>query len=446
MGTAGKNQRAFVFFFILVLLLTSLGGSALAQKSMSGKEGAPVAVEPVPRNPGPQEPLPDCGQVGRALLGQSFGFGSDLDRSSVSRHSETKRPVSEMLAGLTEAEKRNALIELELAPSSAPASRSEAVRIAALWNGGDFDQALARLRQLETTEGAARLAVGIAWRTPRPTSTARWGTDAQIGSAQNIRDSHLDYDAGTGNLFALLLFTGVNDYWTVNLSTDGGQTWFETFTWATGYQVVNDVCGRVVADYFWVGYTGIGATVNSEARLRRFAVADGLVDGTYDVQVVFDNDQELLEISVETNADSSDNRVYYCAVQVDETVPFFWANEEGLTWNSFTTGITDAVGGLDLHWNYDAAAYFLVLCYRNNLDQLHVVRIDGATAGNIYVDDDVTGDMAIAAYDDRIMTVFEAEDGSDHVIKYWISYDGGDNWYWGYVASSEPEANYFSAS
>ena len=42
--------------------------------------------------------------------------------------------------------------------------------------------------------------------------------------------------------------------------------------------------------------------------------------------------------------------------------------------------------------------------------------------------DTLTG---ISAYQDHIITVFEYEDTSGNKgIKYWISYNGGDNWYY----------------
>ena len=57
---------------------------------------------------------------------------------------------------------------------------------------------------------------------------------------------------------------------------------------------------------------------------------------------------------------------------------------------------------------------------------------------------DFSGRTKIAAYDDRIMTVAEViMPNGMRGIKYWISYDGGQGWYYGYVASPPDGVNYF---
>jgi subtilisin family serine protease len=220
----------------------------------------------------------------------------------------TPKQVWESLEALSQSDRENARIALETA------SPSDAVQNAqSLWNSGSFDQAIEEIRSLEESGNA--MGVGISWKIPKTVLSANWGnSDSPIGSRTDISKTNLDFDAQNGNLFTVL--SGNTTGWTVNISSNGGTTWQETYTWLTSVGV-EDTSAAVVGNYLWVGYVFTGSA--SEARMRRINVSDGSVDSAYGYKVIFDKGRPIKEIVVFSNADSYDNRVYYSAILDDYT-------------------------------------------------------------------------------------------------------------------------------
>ena len=74
----------------------------------------------------------------------------------------------------------------------------------------------------------------------------------QVSARGNILQAHLDFHAGTGNLFAVLLnYESGYWNWLVNISTDNGATWTETYEWQSTMAIA-DISAVVAGDYLYV--------------------------------------------------------------------------------------------------------------------------------------------------------------------------------------------------
>jgi hypothetical protein len=351
-------------------------------------------------------------------------------------------PLWQRLEELNFAEKENALIQLEVPHDLPPALLGQVREIEELWNTGEFDRAIGRLRDLEKPQGLPGIAVGISWKVPIRTSGPKWGTDVQIGAQNDIRKPCLDFEDGTGNLFAVLKRGATNPWWTTNISTDGGATWQETYTWS-GDGIV-DVSAAVMDTFLYVAYVApdeFGAA--DVARMRRFFTRDGAVDNVYYYVVVFDRDIDIKEVALSTDEDAYPDwalQIYYLAILADGSLVYYLTND-GLSWISIATGITDADRGLDACMQREN--WFLWVSYIDSENTVHVAR-RYPSVGWESIALEVTGTgsdvTSVAAYENRIMVVYEY---IDYEIKYMVSFNEGDDWYYGYVAYSLDEPPYF---
>ena len=412
---------------------SAAGESRMFGEAIPDPHATPAAVQRSPKKKVAAESIPDADRVAPAPA--------------------TPASVWSRLQRLSDADKANATLQLEVGGGMGASEAAEISRIESLWNLGKYGQAIEVLSSLEG--GGLDVAAGISWKTAKTVDEAEWVSgDIRIGSREDIEEASLDYDAQTGHLFAVLRRAAGDDpRWAVYFSEDNGQTWYETFIWTGGENI--DLSASVVDQYLYIGY--VDSSYPTEARIRRCFVSNGAVDGVYFYQTVFNKEVNIKEISLNTNADDSDNRVYYYAILTDFRLIHYWSDQLGTTWSEMNTGITDAWQGLDSTWNegYSSlsgngrfvsyvgyiiegaeVANPIVVARRNNLGVWDRTVVDS----DPYYDT-LTG---ISAYQDHIITVFEYEDASGNKgIKYWISYNGGDNWYYSYVAPAQSGKNYW---
>jgi hypothetical protein len=365
-------------------------------------------------------------------------------------------PMWERLERLDLSERDNAQIQLEVA-EDLPATMLGQVRtVEGLWNSGNFDAAIEALRGLEA-EGLD-VALGISWKIPVALDSLEWfDDDVRITARKNAGENHLDYDAQTGNLFAVVKRVGGDSpRWTANISQNGGRTWQETYTWSAPNEII-DVSAAVVDQYLYIGYVGIDAFGDaSTARIRRCFVSNGAVDTDYYYKVVFDKEVDIREIALATNADDWDNKVYYFAILSNYHLIFHHANQDGVTWYEINTGVTDAWQGLDATWNEgysSGSGYFLYASYIAWIVEaaevarpVMVARLKG-TWEEIQVLSDYTGAQngtSISAYQDTVICAYEYQYTEGMGIRYNISYNGGGSWSYGTLAAPPSGSNYYN--
>jgi hypothetical protein len=350
-------------------------------------------------------------------------------------------PVWKGLNKLSSPERENAVLQLDLFGDLSSSEAREIDHIEALWNGGDYERAVEKLRIFEESHDQPDIRAVMTPKTQMMVSDPKWGTDIRIGSREGVEETCLDFDQGTGNLFAVVKsYDG--EYWRfdVYFSSDDGQTWWDQLL-GWGPSEINDISGVVLHGYFYFAET---ASSNKKIAIRRFDVSSGTPDDDYGTVIVVDGDYDVLEIALTGNADFYDNRLYLLAILQSDSLIHLWSTEEAVFWQNITTYVADADHGLDACCNEGYAEWVLFVSYVDVDDSLHVVRKSAAAWQNIKLD--YAGDKtSVAAYDDRIITAFEYLFPNGRGIKYWISYDGGEEWRWGAIAEPEPGGFYFYA-
>jgi len=363
-------------------------------------------------------------------------------------------PFYHCLEILTIEEKENAIIEIEFMSPVSEEIEYFTQKIEQTWNSGQFDEALQMCAELEKMDGVQGNAlIGITWRTPISAPAVDWGTDVLVSSRDSIFILAMDRHNASNNLFAVLGFTGdgMGSRWTVNMSTDGGANWAETYALGGFQYVMQDVDGAVCADHFYVAYTGgITSAPNVMAWLKTFKAADGTADtfpdgsSSYQVFVTTDPDT-IMDVELCTNQDQFNNRLYFFAIIKNGMIRFFWGYPDQVSWTEIATGITDALQGLDANWNTGYTDYARVISYIDDADS---VLIYGLVSNSC---DRLIGYNVNATYDysttscggwgDTLFSAFQYG-GTNMEVRYLVRYGTGGSWYYGNLAPDTTVSNY----
>jgi len=355
-------------------------------------------------------------------------------------------PFYHCLRILTLEEKKNAIIEIEYMMPVSKEIEYFSQEIEQQWNNGHFDEALQMCAELEKMEGVKGNAlIGIQWRIPISAPAVDWGTDVLVSSRDSIFILAMDRHIASGNLFAVLGFTGdgMGSRWTVNISTDGGANWAETYALGGFNYVMKDVDGAVCTDHFYVAYTGgLTAAPNVMAWLKTFKAADGAADtfpdGSVSYKVFETTDPDtIMDVEFSTNQDEFNNRLYYLAIIKNGLIRFFWGYPDVVSWTEITTGVTDALQGLDANWNYNFSDYWLVFTYFDDADSLLMYGIEGNTWNRL------TGYLVNGTYSysttccggwcDTLFCAFQYQH-TNLEVRYLVRYGSAGGWYWGRLA------------
>jgi hypothetical protein len=151
-----------------------------------------------------------------------------------------------------------------------------------------------------------------------------------------------------------------------------------------------------------------------------------------------------MEVSLTSNQDQFNNRIYYLTILADGTLTYHWATELGDPWNEVVTGVVDAEKGLDSHWNYlYPSGRAIVVSYINTASEV-CVAMRSTVWTVVIIEPNAIDETSIAAYNDNIIVVFEYNETDGPAIRYEISYDGGNVWLYGFVADPDPGEGYWS--
>jgi len=356
-------------------------------------------------------------------------------------------PLWRMLGEMTSQDRSNAQIQIETHETLPVSTVQKIKNVENLWNSAQYNAAITVLKSLEQ-EGVKDLAVGVCWKAPKLLSgPLDWGVDVQVETRGDTQETCMDFHDSTGNIFAHTrrnTTASDNSCWTINISTNGGATWSETYFWWSSIASCIDTSASVVGDYVYIGY--VTGSNTSDAHLRRVFASDGSVDSAYGNKTVFDTGVDIKEISLTSNAPNANNYIYYSAILADNTIELYNITSTG-GMNKYTTGIIDAAMYLDSCWNTDYPSNnYLTLCYRNTSNRLIAVMCSSYSSFAFKDVDDCDGDACICAYDDHILVAFEFNTTTPYTgkgIKYWISYNGGGSWAYGFVASPAANSEYF---
>lgn len=338
----------------------------------------------------------------------------------------TGAAASTVLTELGEDDRANARIDVELFGEVRSTDFDRARTAEQLWAAGDHSAAISMIRQLEENVGVA---IGIEWKTPLPSESTDFMDDARLGTRLDATMVALDYDAASGHLFAVVHFEESQARWAVYISTNGGASWEETYSWGTS----GWADGVVAGDWFWVAYQFAGNL--TDGRMRRFNLVDGSVDPIYDFQTIINLTIDIDEIVLFSDADEIDNRIYYAFIASDNTMRVFWdLPGSGTTFveSSVPSPIVNADSGLDWHWNEGSSlTRYTWASYVGTDAAIHVWRWDPAGWTEMDTVSGYSGNnlrTKISAYADTVIFAYEDYVGSEWTIPYRISYNGGDTW------------------
>ena len=349
-------------------------------------------------------------------------------------------PAWSTLERMELSERNNSLLEIEV--ESGNATTEIFKNITALWNTGKYADALDLFKTIDN-EKLKNVSVGINWKVPVQTNDqADWETDVRIGNRDSIETVSLAFEKSTGNLFAVLLYQESGSYfWSVNLSTDGGTTWTETFTWFSSLKIMS-ADAVVVGSYCYVGYAS--ATNNLTGRLRRFNTSDGtsasFPDGFPNLNVfTLAATDSVKQVVVNSNQNDFNNRLYYAAITNSDSIKIFWNDPTTVIYNEYLNTITDGNRGLDLSWNNGSTGlnynYYLVISYLTSANAIKILGVasnDSIQLLNTYGTGFGYEHSSISAHNDTITSVFEYGNHN----RYLVSYNGGTNWFFGLVGDT----------
>lgn len=354
--------------------------------------------------------------------------------------SDVSEPSWKVLEKMEMVERENSAITIDLPSNVSSQALSLAREIETLWNSGQFDQALVNFNALSQEVNWKEISIGRTWRLPLTNPQREmWGPDVRIGTHDSIRTVAFDIHRASGNLFAILLYhEGTQDWWSVNYSYDGGETWQETFTWWATY-TINSLNAVIVGDYCYVGFSR-GSDQN-QAFLYRFSAYDGSQTNfstglSYHTVFTTNVPVYIKEVALSANQDYFNNRLYYSAILSDGILRFFWGfDPEFVTWTEIPTNVTTASRGLDIASNQNYSTRYQWVSY---IDNSNILRIDGVTTSDTWAQLFSTtagassNRTAIGAYGDTITCAFEYT-GDRLYNKYFVSYDGGNIWAYGFL-------------
>ena len=324
-------------------------------------------------------------------------------------------PVWQHLAQLSPAERTNAAIAFDV--ESDLARRAEQT-----WNAGRYDEALDLVRELNPPD------VGVEWRMPIPAPETDWGEPIQVSTRDSVYEVELVADTVTGNIFAFLLFSGDThtSSFSVNLSTDGGQTWSETYDWWANYDIPS-IGAAVVDDY---AYLGVNRSGFAYVSLFRFGTSDGLranfPGGGNSFQVADGAANSFEEVALAENATFSNNRIYvFYNTTSDSSRIVGFATDDFDTFD-FNDEPMEVERGLDIEWNYYPAGHPLVFSYINPSSFVRVYGYDiGSNIDTLFaLSHEANGPYtALTAWKDTLTVVFDQTGSSVTQVRYLVQYD-----------------------
>ncbi len=334
--------------------------------------------------------------------------------------------AADHLSGMDQATRDNAAIDLE----RAGVHTDEMTQAEYLWNSGKYAEAISAIEVLESEMGD--MCLGISWRVPIETESPKWGADVQVtASAYDISGIELVKAMGNNNLFIVARGSnGADTCWTLNMSTDGGSSWSETYRWnlADSY-VLADVDATEYAGYIYVGYA---SSYSNTAWIRRFNENNGSYDSGFGFVEAITSSANILEVNLETHR-AGIGELYYGVIDANNALLYSWSNNDGSTWTPINSSITNASRGLDMDYGWmSGSQHYLWLSYINTSDQLCAA----ARGGGVWeyhnnlatVHSASFFSTAIAMHGDTVIIFYEQP---NYTLYYAITYDDGTNWSYG---------------
>ncbi|MDH5186586.1 MAG: T9SS type A sorting domain-containing protein [candidate division WOR-3 bacterium] len=374
-----------------------------------------------------------------------------LKLPAIAEQVQTKRPVEytykpfwSVLEVLTSEERANAEIEIILDVTESSEAHNFAKHIEQLWNNHQYDEALSKFSELEGMINPMDATVGISWRKPIPSPELGDNPYVQIGTRDSIYVVAFDVDYSNDNYFCVLGLegdrTGGGSRFSVNMSTDGGNNWSETYALGGYDYKMNDIGGEVSGRHFWVSYTG--GSSNRTLWLQRYKTLDGEQDtfqngNTSFAAFIAPTTDTIRELEITSNQTFQSNRVYLFCMMYSDSLRWFWDDTGAMSWTAAHPTYANAKNGLDACWNEGFASgdtQGLFMSYVGTNDTVNILRRTNNWYRyyRYYIGpcSEEAEKTTIGAYRDTVCCAFLLEGGR---VRYLIKYGPNPTWYYGDV-------------
>ena len=351
------------------------------------------------------------------------------------------RAQSAYLQALAPEERQNAVIDLVVDERAGNGVRASVQEVKRKWNAGDHDGAIADLAALESVLPASSVDVGISWRSSAPAAIRGIaGTDVRVGTRDSIVWVGLDYDPGNGNLIAVLhVRKSTGDSWTLNLSTDGGETWSEKEHWNATYPL-NRVSLTILKGNAYVAFTrGI---LQDQILVYRYSTATGAsvtwpgTPGYLTTAVTTGGGEKFTDLATTTNDGTAfRDRYYVSTITSTKKLRFFWYQIDSTSARETTTGVTSALTGLSC--TYGIPGPYMWISYVDTAGQVCIDSIQGSNYARAYKYAGAFEAMetSISSQNDTIFCAFDFIT-SFVQTQYVIRYGVGSTWRFGAFADT----------
>ena len=332
------------------------------------------------------------------------------------------------------------------------ANSPEVREVEATWNRGQYDAAIAALQQWAEGADLRRVCVGFNWRVPIQSSAADWGINVRVGTRDSAYRVCFDRDNATGNLLvSSVCHAGANTNIIVDLSTDGGSTWAETYF---GYWSV----ASYVRDLEMTGSGGfeyevmLCTTPPESAYVQRIDAATGayvkLPDSSwYKAMLGTSISGDTLDEVAVTSTDDQLPGGQLVAVggTRQHVVEAGYSDNLGANWSLYTAVDSFYWGGLDYCYNhYDSTAdryvFFSCLTKRfGNLYPGYAYYVSGWNALYVPIPTLAPGSTpttGIAAWHDTIFLACPRQTATGTEVSCYVSHDTGNSWVWHHLTDS----------
>lgn len=351
--------------------------------------------------------------------------------------------ASSRLLDMTAAQRDNAILGLLVDAHADVAVQAAARSIEQQWNAGDQSGAIAALAGMESALPASAISYSIAWRSPVPSVIqGTSGTDVRVGSRDSLMAVSMDRDPVNGNLMAVLHVVKYNqEIWTINLSTDGGTTWSETYSWNALY-AINSISFTILRGYGYIAFTR-GAQ-QDQILVYRFSTSTGSTaswpnGNPYLTTATTTLPEKFVNVSAASNNAFSAlrNRLYVTTISSAHKVRFFYYAVDSTTASEVATGITSAARGLSTCYNQPGT--FMWISYVDTLGHVCIDSVNSAVPsyGRVYryANAYQCSNTSISAHLDTIFCAFDYI-SSFTQTQYLIRYGSASIWRFGAFADS----------
>ncbi len=410
-----------IVFFLILMAVAALGQSETASGAPQNYL-APATAPPIwdpdlydsnPNTSVPVAPPPS----NRSVADDSW---------STETPSTSTRPSDTLLA-LSADQQHGARVAIALL-NECEAAQAELARFAVdLWNAGQFAAAIAGVEQLESLN--VRFALLIDWIEPAEPGMRIGGPDRQVMSIDTVDHVVLDFHRGSGNTFCGMRTT--TNSLIIRKSIDGGSTWTAASS-LSSTSAIRDFDMAVVGDYIYVAL--VWEAQPRFVWMHRLFSDTGFHDSTYSVNIGT-TAAEILDVAIATNEDNFRNRVYVSTIQSDGALRHFWdVSTDGTSFIEIPTGVTNATGMLDMHWNQNYDTRYLFISYIADATTVSLLGRAETEWTPRVVDSTYTGTVnrtAVSAYADAVFLAYSEDMENGYGIRYRVSYDAGETWNYG---------------